>query len=107
MRYVIEHNRFTAFFQMSEQPVFPLDDVELVMDPSQLSFQAVANATQTRCLFTDQQRTMLPNLSQERSLPDACRSHDEDVLAQRMQTAQLLELFVAAEECKAFVHGAE
>lgn len=50
---------------------------------------------------------MLPNLPQKRGLADPRRSNDENMLAQWIQTAELLDLFLATEECKAFVHGAE
>src|SRR5579884_605040 len=52
-RYMIKRHRLVPTDQMREQPVFALDDVELVMAPSQLCFQTVANPAQIRCIFAD------------------------------------------------------
>ena len=84
MRHVIECNRFTAFPQMSKQPVLSLNHVEHMVVPAELELDAVANATQTRCLFTNEQRTVLPNLPEKCGFADARWPYDQGILAQRM-----------------------
>ncbi len=53
MRYVIKRDRLAALVQINEQAVFALDDIELVLGPAELPFDAVAKATKTGCFFAD------------------------------------------------------
>jgi hypothetical protein len=101
---VIQRDHFTSAACIRQEAVFSLNHIHLMMPPAQLSFQAVANPSQTRGFLTHKHRTTLPHLSQQSCFSDASRPHDDDVFSIRVKRSKSLHFFLATREGEALIH---
>lgn len=104
-RDVIERDRLAATCQTGQQPVFSLDDVQLVMRPAKLPFESIANAAETRSLLAMKQRTALPHVSEERRFADAGGADEEHVFPLFVKRRDLFRFPRSSGKAERSIHG--
>jgi hypothetical protein len=101
---LIKSHRFAPSFEIHQQSVFSLNNIELVVVPTQLPLEAVANSPQAGRFLAHQHRATMTYLAKKRCFPYSFNANEQNMLPLCTKNQEIFEQRLPAEECKAFVH---
>jgi hypothetical protein len=88
---MIEGDRTWVRLQMPEQPVLAPDQIQFLVGPSDLAFQAIANPAETRGFVANGEGQSLTHSPQKSGFADPGRSHEQDILLLGMQPPEFFK----------------